>query len=286
MELRLLQYFLAVAQEENITRASETLHISQPYLSKQMMELEDQLGKQLFIRGKRRITLTEDGVFLRKRAEEILTLVEKTEKDISGNTHEISGTIRIGGNPTSSLLKHAAKLREKYPEIRFEFYSSDAIDVIERLNHGSLDFAVLLEPVDIENFDYISLPDSSEWGLLFSVNSPLMKKNSITRDDLLKVPLIFHRRLGLQRLISKWADADIEDFNIAATYNVINGNPTKFIHNGLGYYLTTDDLLPDTLDKDVCFRPLNPPIILDYALVWKRSALLSKVAQLFLDTIK
>ena len=113
-----------------------------------------------------------------------------------------------------------------------------------------------------------------------------MKKNSITRDDLLKVPLIFHRRLGLQRLISKWADADIEDFNIAATYNVINGNPTKFIHNGLGYYLTTDDLLPDTLDKDVCFRPLNPPIILDYALVWKRSALLSKVAQLFLDTIK
>lgn len=185
MELRLLQYFLAVAQEENITRASETLHISQPYLSKQMMELEDQLGKQLFIRGKRRITLTEDGVFLRKRAEEILTLVEKTEKDISGNTHEISGTIRIGGTPTSSLLQHAAKLREKYPEIRFEFYSSDAIDVIERLNHGSLDFAVLLEPVNIENFDYVSLPDSSEWGLLFSTNSPLIKQDSITRDDLL-----------------------------------------------------------------------------------------------------
>ena len=286
MELRTLQYFLAVTKEENITRAAESLHISQPYLSKQLMDLENEFGKKLLIRGKRKITLTEDGIILRKRAEEILSLVEKTEYDLNSNTPQISGEITIGGNPTMTVLNTAALLRSQYPDVHFQFYSSDAIDVLERLEHGSLDFAVFLEPIDVAEYDYISLPESSRWGVLMSSDCELAGNDYIEKKDLLKIPLIFHRRTGLQQLISHWADTDIESFNIAATYNVINGSPTKFIRSGLGFYLTTEDLLPTVLEQDVCFRPLNPPLDIHYALIWKRTAFLSKAAETFLQELK
>ena len=286
MELRTLQYFLAVTREENITRAAESLHISQPYLSKQLMDLENEFGKQLLIRGKRKIILTEDGIILRKRAEEILSLVEKTEYDLNSNNPQISGEITIGGNPTMAVLRTAAHLRSQYPDVHFQLYSSDAIDVSERLEHGSLDFAVFLEPIDVSEYDYISLPESSCWGLLMPSDCELAEKDAIEKKDLLKVPLVFHRRAGLQQLISHWADTDIKNFNIAATYNVVNGSPTKFIRSGLGYYLTTKDLLPSVLEQDVCFRPLNPPLEIHYALIWKRTAFLSKAAEMFLLELK
>lgn len=286
MELRTLQYFLAVTKEENITRAAESLHISQPYLSKQLMELENELGKQLLIRGKRKIALTEDGMILRKRAEEILSLVKKTEADLSSNNPQISGEITIGGNPNMTVLNAASNLRIHYPNVCFQFYSSDAIDVLERLEHGSLDFAIFLEPVDISEYDYIPLPESSRWGLLMPSDCKLAESDYVEKKDILKIPLIFHRRAGLQQLISRWADTDIKDFNIAATYNVVNGSPTKFIKSGLGFYLTTEDLLPAVLEQDVCFRPLNPSLEIHYALIWKRTAFQSKAAKMFIKEIK
>ena len=286
MEFRTLQYFLAVTKEENITRAAESLHISQPYLSKQLMDLETELGKQLLIRGKRKITLTEDGILLRKRAEEILSLVEKTTYDLSSNALQISGEISIGGNPTMTVLAAASRLRAQYPDVYFQFYSSDAIDVFERLEHGSLDFSVFLEPIDIAEYNYISLPESSHWGILMPSDCTLARKDYVDKNDLLKIPLIFHRRAGLQQLISHWADTDIKNFNIAATYNVVNGSPVKFIKSGLGYYLTTKDLLPSVLEDTVCFRPLYPPLEIHYALIWKRAVFLSKAAEQFLSELK
>ena len=286
MELRTLQYFLAVTKEENITRAAESLHISQPYLSKQLMDLENEFGKQLLIRGKSKTTLTEDGVILRKRAEEILSLVEKTEYDLSSNNPQISGEITIGGNPTMTILNTASRIRSQYPDVHFQFYSSDAVDVLERLEHGSIDFAIFLEPIDISEYDYISLPESSRWGLLMPSDCELAESDSIEKKDILKIPLIFHRRAGLQQLISHWADTGIENFDIAATYNVINGSPTKFIKSGLGFYLTTEDLLPTVLEHGVCFRPLDPPLEIHYALIWKRTAFQSKAAEMFLKEIK
>ena len=286
MDFRTLQYFLAVTKEENITRAAERLHISQPYLSKQLMELEDEFGKQLLIRGKRKITLTEDGIFLRKRAEEILTLVKKTESDLSSGSSQISGEIAIGGNLSQTILEAAAILRTKHSDVHFQFYSSDAIDVLERLEHGSLDFAVFLKPIDVAEYDYVSLPESSLWGLLMPSDCPLARKDYVEKTDFSEIPLVFHRRSGLQQMISHWANTNVEDLNIAATYNVINGSPTKFIRSALGYYLTTKDLLPNTLEEDVCFRPLNPPLEIHYALIWKRGAFLSKAAEAFLKEIK
>ena len=283
MDIRVLRYFLAVAHEENITRAAASLHIAQPSLSKQLMELEKELGKTLLVRGKRKITLTEDGVLLRKRAEEITELLDKTKQELSADTSQLSGKISIGGNPSASVLKQAASLRSQYPDISFEFYSSDAIDVLERLEHGLLDFAVFLEPIDTMKYEYISLTDASRWGLLIPADCELAQKQFVEKQDLVKYPLIFHRRKGLQRLISRWAETDISNLNIAATYNVINGSPARFVEGGLGYFLTTEDLLSSSIDKDLCFRPLEPPLEIHYALIWKRYASFSKAAEKFLE---
>lgn len=285
MDIRVLRYFLTVAREENITRAAESLHITQPSLSKQLIELESELGKQLLIRGKRKITLTEDGVLLRKRAEEIVSLLEKTEQEISAD-HTISGEVAIGGMPGKEILQTAVELRAEYPDIRFAFYSGDATEVMERLDHGSLDFAVLLEPVDTIKYEYISLSDSYRWGLLMPSNCALAAKQAVEKKDLCSVPLVVHRRVGLQREIAHWAQTDMEQMNIAATYNVVNGDSAAFVRSGLGYFLTSDDHLPEQLDADLCFRPLNPPLEIRHAIVWKRYAVLSKSAEAFLRKIK
>lgn len=286
MDIRLLRYFLAVAREENITRAAESLHIAQPSLSKQLTNLEQELGKKLLIRGKRKITLTEDGILLRRRADEIVALLEKTEREISSDISKISGKIAIGGTSTRTILQSAAALRAKAPDVQFHFYSSDATDVAERLDHGSLDFAILLEPVDTLKYEYISLPDSSRWGLLMASDCPFAKKRSVQRDELCALPLVLHRRTGLQRKIAIWAQTELEQLNIAATYNVVNGSPVNFVKSGLGCFLTTEDLLAPELDKSVCFRPLKPPLITHYALVWKRYPVFSKAAEAFLAEVK
>ena len=286
METRLLRYFLAVAREENITRAAESLHISQPSLSKQLMELEQELGKQLLIRGKRKITLTEEGILLRKRADEILTLIEKTERELNADTMQISGEVSIGGSPTVSVLNAAAAVHREYPDIQFQFYSSDATDVTERLDHGSLDLAVLLTPVDTTKYEYLSLPDSARWGLLLPESCTLANKTVVEKNDILNIPLILHHRTGLQREIAHWTQTEIEQLHITATYNVVNGTPAAFVQSGLGYLLTTDDHLPKQLDPGLCFRPLSPTLELHHALVWKRYAVFSKATELFLQAFE
>ena len=225
MEVRELRYFLAVAREENITRAAESLHIAQPSLSKQLMELEKKLGKKLLIRGKRKITLTEEGVLLRKRAEEILELVEKTQQEISSDTEDVIGDIYMGGGTPPSVLGAAAKLRERYPDVKFHFYSGDATDVSERLNHGTLDFAVMLQPIDNVKYDFFSLKEISQWGILAKKDDPFSSGKVITKEDIRTMPLIMHQRIGLQNEIAHWAEMDVEDLNIAATYNVVHGSP-------------------------------------------------------------
>lgn len=286
IETRLLRYFQAVAREENITRAAEQLHISQPSLSKQLMELEREVGTPLLLRGKRKTTLTEEGILLRKRADEILALLDKAERELHPDAARIRGEIAIGGNPTVSVLDAAAALRAVCPEVRFQFYSSDAIDVKERLEHGTLDFAVFLEPVDAVCYESLSLPEQARWGLLMPAEHPLAAKRAVERADLPTVPLIFHRRAGLQRLISDWAGRDIDELDIAALYNVINGSPARFVESGLGCHLTAEDLLPSSLEDGLCFRPLEPPLEIRYALIWRRHALLSRAARAFLERLR
>ena len=281
MDIRDLRYFLAVAREGNITRAAESLHIAQPSLSKQLMELEKELGKQLLIRGKRKITLTEEGVLLRKRAEEIVDLAEKTEHEISYDLGETMGDIYIGGSSSESVISAASSLRKKFPGIRFHFFNGDATDVAERLEHGSLDFAIMLEPVDNVKYDFLSLPDSSEWGILAKSDDPLAKKKYVTQEEMKSIPLIMHRRPGLQNEIAHWAETNVENLHIAATYNIVHGNPIPYVTHELGYFLTTKDLLAPTLAPEVCFLPLKPQLPTKLALVWKKHAVLNSAAKAF-----
>lgn len=285
MDIRVLRYFLTVAREENITRAAESLHITQPSLSKQLMELEQELGKQLLVRGKRKLTLTDDGVLLRKRAEEIVALLEKTEQELSADT-ALGGKISIGGLPGKRVLQAAAELRAEHPDVSFDFYSGDACEIIERLDHGSIDFAVLLEPVDGVKYDYVSLGERARWGLIMPDNCELAMKPAIKREDLCSVPLILHKRVGLQRTIEHWAQTDLDHMNVAATYNVLNGDPAALVRSGLGYVLITDDHLPGQLGSGLCFRRLEPPLESSHALIWKRHAVLSKPAEAFLEKVK
>lgn len=286
MDIRILRNFLTVCREENITRAAETLHIAQPSLSKQLMDLENELGKQLLIRGKRKISLTEEGILLRKRAEEVVELYDKMEKEMKADSQEICGTIGIGGAPTYDVLKVASQMREKYPDIQFDFYMNEETEVMERLNHGTLDFAVILEPVDTLKYESMSLSESFHWGVIMPADYEFAANTCVTPEQLCEMPIIMHKRAGLQRTISSWAGIETEKLNIAATYNVMNGNPIKYVNSGLGCFLTTEELLPESLDNRVCFKPLSPALEIHFALVWKRHAVLSRAAECFLNEAK
>lgn len=286
MDIRVLRYFLAVAREETITRASESLHIAQSSLSKQLIELEQELGKKLFIRGKRKITLTEEGVLLRKRADEIVNLLEKTERDIRLDSETIRGEISIGGGPSPFMIEAAAQLRKHYPEIQFHFLYGDAVDIMERLDHGSLDFAVLMTPVDTMKYDCISLPESEQWGVLMKCSNPFSRHPAIYKSELAQMPLVIHQRAELQRELALWVGKEIDSLNIAGTFNIIHGNPAVFVEKGLGNVLTTDTLAALIAEQDICFRPLEPPMKIRYSLVWKRYSVFHKAAKIFLNELK
>mgnify|MGYP001075526191 FL=1 len=285
MDIRVLRFFLATAREQNITRAAETLHIAQPSLSKQLMELEAELGKQLLIRGKRRITLTADGILLRKRAEEIVALLEKTEQEIASTDQDISGTVAIGGTPRQCVLEAASALHQQYSKIRFSFHVGDAPDITERLDHGSLDFIVLLDRPNRATYDAHPLPDASYWGLLMKNDDPLIQKTAITPKDLCSRPLVIAQREGIRQMLFDWAQSYADQLDIIATYNVLNGTPFPFTLYTPGLVLTIRDLLSPTIDPAVAFRPLDPPINTSHYLVWKRYPAFSPASQKYLETV-
>ena len=233
MDVRVLRYFLAIAREESFTGAAEALMMSQPTLSKQIAQLEHELGKKLFERGGRRVALTEDGMLLYRRAEEIVTLVDRTEREFKSDEHDVAGEVAVGGHIPRFLLKAAARTHEAHRGIRFYWHNGDATDVSERLQHGTLDFAVLLQPVDVVRYDFVSLPDVARWGALVPVGGEFAGRNVLTADDLKRVPLAIHHREGLQREFSLWAGSDTDEFDVSATYNVLNGSPTPFVTSGL-----------------------------------------------------
>lgn len=285
MEIRLLRYFLAAAREKNITRASYALHISQPSLSKQLMELEQQLGKKLFIRGKRSISLTEEGLLLYKRAEEIIQLCEKTEQEIARSGDRISGEISIGGGNSDIIAKAAARLVSKYPGIRFSFFNGDAEEVSEKLDRGTLDFGILIEPIDTSKYDHFPLAEINEFGLFMKSDAPLAAKSAIEPKDLRHTPLIIPQRAGLQAALSAWANTPIEKLRIIATFNTIFNNPSLLIKNGLGCAFGVDNLI-DTSGGTICFKPFKPAMKIQHGLIWRKHCFFSKASQKFLEEIR
>lgn len=288
MELRVLRYFLTVAREESITRAADALNITQPTLSRQIMELEEELDTQLIIRGSRKLTLTDDGMLLRKRAEEIIDLVDKTENEMKSTDEVVSGEIYIGAGETDAIriIAQAAKdLKYSYPGIRYNLFSGNGDDVTEKLDKGLLDFGILIEPADTKKYDYIKLPAVDTWGLLMKKDSPLASKERIIPSDLLNVPLLCSRQSLVKNVLSGWLGQDFDKLNIIATYNLIF-NASIMVDQGFGCALTLDKLVNTTGDSNLCFKPLFPKLEAGLVIVWKKYQVFSKAAEIFLNNLQ
>lgn len=288
MELRVLQYFLAVAREQSISGAAESLHLSQPTLSRQLKEMEEELGKQLLIRGNRRITLTEEGMILRKRAEEIIELVKKTENEISMSESFIAGDITVGAGETDGirfLIRAADSLQKEYPLIHFHIVSGDIVTVLEDLDRGLIDFGLIFGEVDTAKYEHISMPYNDVWGVLMRRDSPLAEKEFVSAEDLIDKPLIISRQAFQKREFHDFFPCETEKLNIAATYNLLF-NGSLMVEEGMGYAICFDNIINVSGESELCFRPLQPQITASMSIVWKKYQVVTKAAEKFLQRLQ
>lgn len=288
MDIRVLQYFLAVAREESITKAAEILRMTQPPLSRQLKDLEDELGKQLLIRGSKKVTLTEDGMLLRKRAEEMVDLMEKTKAELSSSGENINGEIYIGGGETdaiSFLAQAAHNLQKEHPLIHYHIYSGDVERVTEKLDKGLIDFGLLVGPVDVVKYNYIKLPMKDIWGVLMRKDSLLAEKEVICAEDLWDKPLIISHQASISSEMSAWLKTDLPKLNIVATYDLVY-NASQFVKKGFGYVIALDKLINTTGESNLCFKPLYPTLEAGLCIVWKKHQVFSRASNEFLRQLQ
>lgn len=287
MELRVLNYFLAVAREQSIIRAAESLHLSQPTLSTQLRNMEQELGKQLLIRGtkgSRKVTLTEEGMILKKRAEEILNLVNKAKKEITLSDSVISGDVYIGAGETNIirlLAKAAKKLQQTHPDIHYHISSGNAEFVLEQLDKGLIDFGLIFGDVDFDKYNAIKIPHKDTWGVIMRKDSELAHKESISPQDLYDKPLIISHQKNQGGEFNSWLNANIKQLNVVATYNLLF-NASLLVDEGLGYAIGLDKIINTGENSNLCFRPLKPAIEANLSIIWKKYQVLSKAAEQFM----
>lgn len=289
MEIRVLRYFLAVAQEGSVTRAARALHLTQPTLSRQIRELEEELGQTLFSRGGRELSLTREGLLLRQRAEEIVGLAEITEKEFrSLGKKTVSGDLSLGCGESKALsfVTDALKvLQDEHPLIIPHFFSGNGEIVMDRLDKGLLDFAVLMGAENTERYSSLPLPNHDTWGLLMDKDDPMAQKKAITAEDLLDIPLILSSQSLSRDELSGWLGFPMSRLHIAATYTLLF-NGSLMVRSGLGYALCFDHIAPSGKDSPFAFRPLSPLLTSPLSLVWKKHQILSAPAEAFLAKIR
>lgn len=289
MEIRVLRYFLAVAQEGSVTRAARALHLTQPTLSRQIRELEEELGQTLFSRGGRELSLTREGLLLRQRAEEIVGLAEITEKEFrSLGEKTVSGDLSLGCGESKALsfVTDALKvLQDEHPLIIPHFFSGNGEIVMDRLDKGLLDFAVLMGAENTERYSSLPLPNHDTWGLLMDKDDPMAQKKAITAEDLLDIPLILSSQSLSRDELSGWLGFPMSRLHIAATYTLLF-NGSLMVRSGLGYALCFDHIAPSGKDSPFAFRPLSLLLTSPLSLVWKKHQILSAPAEAFLAKIR
>jgi DNA-binding transcriptional LysR family regulator len=284
MEFRVLQYFLAVIREQSISRAAEALHLSQPTLSRQLRDMEEELGKPLFIRSNRKITLTEEGMLLRKRAEEITELVKKAKDEITLSDETIAGDISIGAGETDGvryLAKSARDLQREYPLVHFHIISGDKATVLEDLDKGLIDFALLFGDIDTSRYECLKLPCNDAFGVLMRQDDPLAVKEVITPEDLRDKPLIVSRQSLCDSNLSALLGCRADKLNIAATYNLVF-NGSIMVDEGMGYAISFDRIINTSGSSNLCFKPLSQHVDIKMSLVWKKYPMFTKAAEKFL----
>ena len=286
MEIRVLKYFLAVAREENITRAAALLHITQPTLSRQLMQMEEELGIKLFRRSKHSIVLTEEGMLLRRRAQEIVDLAEKTEKELLYQEENIVGEIAIGCGETKNmkpLSEMIASFQQQYPNVSFDIYTAIADDVKEKLNHGILDMGLLLEPVEISKYHFVKMPFKEVLNILMRQDNPLAQKQKITPHDLIDVSLILPKRQSVLNEIENWFEEEREKMKVACTCNLSQNNISIMTENKVGVAIT---IKGENNHTDLCFKSMEPEITNNSVLVWRKNQTLSPSMVKFISHVK
>ncbi len=285
MELRVLNYFLAVAREENFTKAAGQLHLTQPTLSRQIADLEQELGVKLFVRSNHNIILTEDGMILKRRAQEILDLADKTKRDFLQKDENLEGVISIGSGEflsTRCLTDCIADFRKKYPLVRYEFYSGNAGNIHERIERGLLDMGLMSEPIDIRKYEFISMPVEEEWGALVREGSPLTGKEFITPQDLVRIPLILPLGDFAQSNIGKWFGEHATQIDIIAKGNLLY-NEAMMAQSNIGAVI---GIKLNCYYNGLRFIPFKPALKMDTALAWKKEQIFSAATTAFIEFSK
>ncbi|MBO4680616.1 MAG: LysR family transcriptional regulator [Clostridiales bacterium] len=287
MEIRILRYFLAVAREENMTRAAEQLHVTQPTLSKALKSLEDELGKKLFTRHSFSIQLTEEGALLRDRAEDLVSMADKIEKEFVSLDDMTGGELFLG-LAESYQIKYVADaikdLKNRYPGLHYHITSGDTEQVAEKLSKGLLDFVVLAEEPDEKKYEFVPFPEADRWGLILPADDPLAVKESFTPSDLVGLPL-FCSGQAWNNEIASWAGELFSDFKLEGSFK-LSYNGSIFAKAGLGYLLTFDRLIDVSPESGLVFRPLSPRLETKLYLVWKKYQTLTPIAERFLDQVR
>lgn len=285
MELRVLEYYLMVAREENITRAAEFLHITQPTLSRQLGQLENELGVKLFTRGKHSISLTADGLLLKRRAQEMVDMAKKTKQELSHEETEIGGVLSIGSGETKSMHLLADRLAEfhrQYPKVTFDIYSATADQIKERMEKGLIDIGLLTEPVEVGKYQFIRFPEKSRWGVLVPQNSELAKKTSVTSNELLNIPLLLPGRDRVRSEVENWFEGGYEKLQIVGIYNLLN-NAAIVAESLNGAVLCMEYV---SQYQNLKFVPLNPKLETGVVVVWKRNQFVSPLMKCFTEYLR
>ncbi len=292
MEIRALKYFLATVREGNVTKAAKYLNLTQPNLSRQINMLERDIGHKLFERKHNNIVLTPEGILLKKRAEEIIGMIDKTRAEFNFTDKVIAGDIFIGAGETwaMSLIASVMKdMQKDYPHIKYNIHSGNFQDITEKLDKGLLDFGLLIDPADLSKYDYLKVPAKDTWGLIMKKDSELAKKKSIVKTDLLNIPLIISRQVIETEMqdndFSRWFSDTFDKLNIVATYNLIY-NALIMVREGMGYALSLDKLIDNMHNENICFIPLKPKLESGLNIVWKKNQEFSRASKIFLDRIR
>ena len=288
MELRVLKYFLTVADEGNITRAADILHVTQPTLSRQLIELEEELGTALLIRGKRSVTLTDEGFLFKQQAEMIVELSDKLEHTFKDKKDVVCVTIRIGASEAvgcRALALYMKEFREKYPDVQFDLYNGMADNIKEMLERGLLDLGLVLEPVDTAKFEYVRLPQKETWGLLLRKDHELAEKETLTVEEIRQYPLIMPGRENAKEEVLHWMQCEERHLDIPAFYNLLS-NAALLVEAGMGCAVCLDGALSIHADPNLCFRKILPEHTTRSVILWKKNHLFSQAASLFVQTIQ
>lgn len=287
MEIRVLRYFLAIAREENMTRAAKYLHVTQPTLSKQIKQLEEEIGKKLFIRSNYSIKLTDEGLLLRKRAEDILSMVDKTMEEFQALDDITGGDIYIGAAESESFSYFATVAKDlqlQYPNVKFHLYSGNTEVIAERLDRGLLDFAIIVQEVDLSKYNYIKIPTSDTWGVIMRKDSPLAKKEYISIEDLIDLPLIVSRQ-GITEDYPKLFKEKLDQLHIVATFDLIY-NASIMVKEGFGYALSFDKIVDTSENSELCFRVLKPELKTNMYIIWKKYQVFTPIAEKLLSKMQ